>query len=334
MRRSSIFVLLAFSGASLLVAQAPAPTAKSSSAASSAPQAQGPEDVAQQDPTRVVATVDGHSVTAKEAKDLLDELPANQRSRAGNLARVLDQIYILHHFSGKAVEANLQNQSPWKEDIEFTRERLLAQAYLQQLTAPNSPRAKAAKQYYDQHASEFVQVKLSGILIGYAPPGTPSQKGKSVRTEEQARAKADTIEKKLKAGANFETLARTESDNPESAPKGGDLGTIDLNSPNLPETIKTAVAALQPGELSEPVQIRGGFYIFKVRSRSQLPFDNVRAQIIMQQIYAQYKLEVKDAAFFNTAKSNTPSLAHPAGSGTKSHPAPVPGTLAKPPAAH
>ncbi|HEX7361988.1 MAG TPA: peptidylprolyl isomerase [Bryobacteraceae bacterium] len=328
MKRSSIFVLLAFSGASLLAAQKPAPAAPGSS------QAQGPEKVAQQEPTRVVATVDGHPVTAKEAADLLDQLPASQRQRAGNLARVLDQIYILHHFSSKAEEANLQNQSPWKEDIAFTRERLLAQAYLQQLTAANSPRAKAAQDYYNQHANEFVQVQLSGILIGFAPPGTPSQPGKTARTEQQARAKVDAIEKKLKTGAKFETLARTESDNPESAPKGGDLGTIDLNSPNLPATIKTAVAALQPGELSEPVQVRGGFYIFKVRSRSQLPFSKVRAQIIMQQIYAQYKLEVKDAAFFNTATSNTPSLAHPEGSGTRSHPAPVPGTLAKPPAAH
>ncbi|MGH6878325.1 MAG: peptidylprolyl isomerase, partial [Rhizomicrobium sp.] len=197
----------------------------------------------------------------------------------------------------------------------------------------DSPKANAAQQYYDAHANEFQQVKLSGILVGFAPPGTPNRPGRVVRTEEEARTKAESIEKKLKTGAAFATLARTDSDNPESAPKGGDLGTLALYSPNLPPTIKTAIANLSPGAISDPVQIRGGFYIFKVISRNKVPFDQVRAQIIMQQIYAQYKLEVKDPNFFNAG--NTPSLAHPQGdsNGTGTR-APVPGTPAQPPTSH
>lgn len=316
--KRSVFVLLAFSGATLLLAQVPA--SKSGSNASSA---RGPEDVAQQDPSRVVATVGGKPVTAKQAMDLLNQFPASQRSRA-NLPQLLDQLYVLDQFSNEALKANLENQSPLKEDIALSRERLLAQAYLQTLTKADGSHAKAAEQYYNAHASDYVQVKLSGILVGFAPPGTPSAPGKTVRTEEEARTRAQDIEKKLKAGAKFETLARAESDNPQSAPKGGDLGTIDLWE-NLPPTIKTAVAALQPGELSEPVQVRGGFYIFKVNSRNQVPFDQVRSQIILEQIYAQYKLDVKDPNFFSTG--NTPSLAHPEGSTA----APTPGTLAPKP---
>lgn len=320
--KRSIFVLLALSGASLLFSQAPAP--KSGTSASTA---SGPENVARQDPNRVVATVGGQPVTAKQAMDLLNQFPASQRSRA-NLPQLLDQLYVLDRFSNEALKANLENQSPLKEDIALSRERLLAQAYVETLTKADDSRAKAAQQYYNAHASEYVQVKLSGILVGFAPPGTPSAPGKAVRTEEEARTRAQDIEKKIKAGAKFETLARAESDNPQSAPKGGDLGTIDLWAPNLPPTIKTAVAALQPGELSEPVQVRGGFYIFKVNSRNQVPFDQVRSQIILEQVYAQYKLDVKDPNFFHTG--NTPSLAHPAGSAA----APQPGTPAQPSPSH
>lgn len=330
--KRSIFVLLAFSGAPLLFSQAQKPAPQPGNAAqTSSLQARGPENVARQDPSRVVATVEGKPITAKQAMDLLNQFPANQRSRAGNLAQLLDQLYILDQFSSEAEKANLQNQSPWKEDIALSRQRLLAQAYVQALTTADSPRTKAAQQYYNDHANEYVQVKLSGILIGFAPPGTPNTPGKTVRTEEQARAKAQDIEKRLKAGGKFEMIARADSDNPESAPKGGDLGTIDLWAPTLPPTIKTAVAALQPGELSEPVQVPSGFYIFKVNSRTQVPFDKVRSQIILQQIYAQYKLEVKDPNFFNTGR--TPSLAHPPG-GAVPHTAPVPGTPAHPSASH
>lgn len=325
--KRSVFVLLAFSGASLLFSQTPAPASKPGASQTGALEVRGPENVAQQDPTRVVATVDGKPVTAKQAVDLLNQLPASQRSRA-NLAQLLDQIYVLDHFSSEALKANLQDQSPLKEDLALSREQLLARAYLQTLTAPGAPKAKEAEQYYNAHANEYVEVKLSGILIGFAPPGTPSAPGKTVRTEEEARTKAQNIEQKLKAGAKFETLARTDSDNPQSAPKGGDLGTIDLWAPNLPSTIKTAVAALQPGALSEPVQVPGGFYIFKVNGRTQVPFAQVRSQIVLEQVYAQYKLEVKDPNFFSAG--NTPSLAHPAGRSA----VPVPGTPAQPPASH
>lgn len=331
--KRSILVLLAFSGAPLLFPQTQKPSLQTGGTAQNgALQVRGPENVARQDPSRVVATVDGKPITAKQAMDMLDQFPASQRSRAGNLAQLLDQLYILDRLSSEGLKTNLQSQSPWKEEIALARKRLLAQAYVQTQTTADSARAKAAEQYYNAHANEYVQVKLSGILIGFAPPGTPSTQGKNVRTEEQARAKAEDIEKRLKAGAKFETLAHADSDNPESAPKGGDLGTIDLWAPTLPATIKTAVAALQPGELSEPVQIPNGFYIFKVNSRTQVPFDRVRSQIILQQIYAQYKLQVKDPEFFNTGR--TPSLAHPPGGATLSRPAPVPGTPAHPSVSH
>lgn len=326
--KRSIFVLLAFSGAPLLFSQTSAPASKPGSASQTgALEVRGPESVAQQDPTRVVATVGGKPVTAKQALDLLNQLPASQRSRA-SLPQLLDQLYVLNTFSNEALKASLQNQSPLKEDIALSRERLLAQAYVETLTTADGAHAKAAEQYYNAHTGDYVEVKLSGILVGFSPPGTPSKTGKTVRTEEEARARAQDIEKRIKAGAKFETLARAESDNPQSASKGGDLGTIELWAPNLPPTIKTAVAALQPGELSEPVQVRGGIYIFKVNSRNQVPFDQVRSQIILEQIYAQYKLDVKDPNFFSTG--NTPSLAHPGGSA----PAPQPGTPAKPSPSH
>jgi parvulin-like peptidyl-prolyl isomerase len=320
----SIFVLLALSGAPLLFAQTTASRAGQASTGQSQPaqtqgasSPRGPEAVAQQDPNRVVATIDGQPITAAQAEGMLKQIPQNQRQTNGNLDQLLERLYMVDHFSERALQAGLENQAPWKQDLEFTREQILAQAYLQHLTTSDAQAIQSAQQYYNAHPEEFEQVHLDGILVAFAPPGTPQAAGKTVRTEEEARAKAEDLEKKLRAGSDFSALARTDSDNTQSAERGGDLGTLNINAPTIPSTIRSAVASLQPGQISQPVQVQGGFYIFKLLSRDKLPFDQVKAQIIVKQVYDRYKVEVKDPAFFN--ESTTPSLANPrrgAASGT------------------
>jgi peptidyl-prolyl cis-trans isomerase C len=330
-----ILVLLALSGSALWPqTSASGNLARLTSQSSSGLQAA--EKIAQQDPKRVVATIDGTPVTAEQALTLLKEIPDNQRP-SGNLESVLERMYLISQLSNQALQQNLQNQSPWKQDLQFTRDQILAQAYLQHLNTPGSAAAQSAKQYYDSHPEEFEQTRLSGIFVAFAAPGTPNAAGKIVRTEEEARAKADDLEKKLKAGSDFATLARTESDNQASAANGGDLGVVNSNDPRLPASIKTALANLQPGQISEPVRIPNGFYIFKVVSRTKMPFDDqLRSQIITKQIFDQYKIQVKDPAFFATNATNTPSLANPSPNKppTASVPSQTPATPAKPASAH
>jgi parvulin-like peptidyl-prolyl isomerase len=159
-----------------------------------------------------------------------------------------------------------------------------------------------------------------------------------VRTEAQARDKADELEKKLKAGGDFAALARTDSDNQNSGAKGGDLGTFNTGDPQIPATIKNAVVKLQPGQYSEPVQIPNGFLIVKLDKRTKLGFEQARpgivqrmeserSQAVVKQELDKYKITVQDADFFNApgaAVSHVPSLQRP---GT---PAPAPQTQPKP----
>ncbi len=334
MKRCTL-ALVVLSGSVLWSQTTPSPSlARPASQSSSGLQAA--EKIAQQDPKRVVATIDGTPLTAEQALNLLKEIPDNQRP-SGNLESVLERMYLINQLSNQALQQNLQNQSPWKQDLQFTRDQILAQAYLQHLNTPGSPAAQSAKQYYDSHPQEFEQTRLSGILIAFAAPGTPNAAGKIMRTEEEARAKADDLEKKLKAGSDFATLARTESDNQASAANGGDLGVVNASDPRLPASIKTALANLQPGQISDPVRIPNGFYIFKVVSRTKMPFDDqLRSQIITKQIFDQYKIQVKDPTFFGTNATNTPSLANPSPNKppAASAPSPTPATPGKPASTH
>lgn len=299
--------------------------------------ARGPEAVAAQDPNRVVATIGGKPVTAQQALDLLKPIPPQQRSRyQSNLQGLVQHIYMDDQLAGEATKMNLDKETPWKEQLQLTRAEILAQAYLSKVAnSATGTGTEDPKGYYDAHLADFDQIKLSGIFIAFSPPGTPAAgNGAANRTEEQARQKADDLEKKIKSGGDFSAIARTDSDNTQLAAKGGEIGTFTSGDPGLPADIKTVVMKLQSGQVSEPVRMANGFYILKVDSRSKLSFEQARAgitqrlqndknQAAVKQELDKYKIEVKDPDFFNASNTParvTPSLQRPTGTPVPANP--------------
>ena len=346
--KSGITFLLLTGGALLAWSQAPptspgvAPTQNAPSPSSDL-KARGPEAIAAKDPGRVVATINGKPVTAKEAAELLKLIPEKQRSSAPNLQALFERLYLVTSLADQASKAGLDQQSPWKEQIKLDRDNILSQAYLNGMSSSGSAGGTDPKQYYDSHQDEFNIAKLSGIVIGFNAPGTPASAGGVNRTEQQARDKADDVEKKLKTGADIATLARTESDNQSSAAHGGDLGSISMGSPNLPPDLKSAVfEKLTPGQVSEPIRISNGssnaFYIVKLDSRTKQTFDQAKPEIMQKQLsdrnqalikeqVDRYKITSPDPDFFATSTaSNIPSLASPSHSATASSSATKPQT--------
>ena len=271
-----------------------------------------------------MAIINGKQITAKQAADLLKAIPPEQlKQYESNLPSVIQQIYTSEQLAQQAVKLNLDQQSPYKEQIELNRDSILARAYLNKLgsnaSAAGSP---DPQQYYNSHQGEFDRIKLDGIFVGFNPPGTPASSASNNRTEEQARSKADDIEKKLKSGADFTTLARTDSDNQQSAARGGEIGTFSVGDPQLPADLKTAVEKLQPGQVSEPIRIPNALLILKLESRNKLTFDQAKPEIVqklqnernqaaVKQEVDKYKIQVQDPDFFSTSAgppSNIPSL--------------------------
>ncbi|MBV9297078.1 MAG: peptidylprolyl isomerase [Acidobacteriaceae bacterium] len=305
-----------------------APNAPAPAPASSAQlKPRGPEAVAQRDPNRVVAVIDGKQITAQQALDLLKPLPPQERQRfQSQLPQLVQQIYMQHQIADEATKLNLDQQSPWKEQLQMARANILTQAYFNQMSknASSTP-GQDPKQYYDSHQDEFDQVKLSGIIIGFNPPGTSASNPNVTRSEQEAQQKADDLEKKIKAGNDFTALARTESDNKQSAAKGGDLGTFTTGDAGLPPSVKDVMVKLQSGQVSEPIRIPNGFLIIKVDSRTKQSFDQARAGIVqklqneknqaaLKQEVDKYKIQVQDPDFFNASTApapNIPSLQKP-----------------------
>lgn len=82
---------------------------------------------------------------------------------------------------------------------------------------------------------------------------------------EKAIALAVQIKNKIEAGENFNTLARTYSDDPGSARVGGDLGW-QMRGTFVPE-FEAAAFNLEEGEVSDIVESDFGFHIIRMKGR-------------------------------------------------------------------
>ena len=316
----SLPLLLATSLAPFVWSQTAAPTP------APAPKPHGPEAVAAQDPNRVVATINGQKITAKQVMDMLKAFAPEQRKQIdANLSTAVQQIYMQQQLADEAEKLNLE-EAVALEGTARTEPAWCVGPRLRGASFGGSSRRKTPKSTTTTHKVEYENVKLSGIFVGYNAPGTPANGAANSRTEEQAHEKANEIEKKLAAGGDFAALARSDSEH-QTASKGGDLGVVPINDPQvtIPAEIKTAVAKLQPGHVSEPIHIPNAYLIVKLDSRETTSFEkakpgieqkmqNERSQNVVKKETEKYTIHVDDADFFNTGASSTskiPSLQRP-----------------------
>lgn len=103
---------------------------------------------------------------------------------------------------------------------------------------------------------------------------------KSADDTKKLEAKAADLLKQLKAGGDFAEVAKKNSDDPGSAPKGGDLGWV-TKGQMVPNFEATAFS-LKKGEISNVIKTEYGFHIVQVTDREDArvkPFDEVKAEL-------------------------------------------------------
>ena len=150
-------------------------------------------------------------------------------------------------------------------------------------------------EYYKAHSEEFSQgerVRLQHILI----------RSGGARTEEEAKTFAETLEAQIKSGALFEDLAKTYSEASE-AKEGGEMGWMEKGQ--LLGEIDTQVFALNPREVTPPIQSSLGTHIFKVVDRqisSIKPISEVRGQI-QEQLFKE-KMSARLEKWISDLKKN------------------------------
>jgi peptidyl-prolyl cis-trans isomerase SurA len=135
-----------------------------------------------------------------------------------------------------------------------------------------------SKAYYEKHKDQFTtpsSITLREILVEV--PG--SEKGVNAAQDEEAKAKAEDIRKRLLAGEPFARLAADLSDAPSKA-NGGLIGPI--NSTDLAPALRDMLRKMKLGDLTETMRTTRGYQILKLETRTEeavRSFDAARDEI-------------------------------------------------------
>jgi peptidyl-prolyl cis-trans isomerase SurA len=123
---------------------------------------------------------------------------------------------------------------------------------------------------------ERTEYNVSHVLVRVPEQATPER-------IEEARARALKALAEARAGGDFANIAAAYSDAPDAL-EGGNLGWRPHE--RLPELFASALAAMKPGEVSEPLRSPAGFHLVKLNERreggtSAAPVIQTRARHIL-----------------------------------------------------
>ncbi len=102
------------------------------------------------------------------------------------------------------------------------------------------------------------RVRVQRVLIRLSPGASENEKNR-------ARKTAEGIKKRLDEGEDFAKVAKEESEDPESAARGGDLGYV-LRGVAPPELEKAAFS-LGVGDTSAPIFTESGYNVIRVTEK-------------------------------------------------------------------
>lgn len=135
------------------------------------------------------------------------------------------------------------------------------------------------RELYQSQKDKFVkqaQRKAAHILIAVH--------GKDQKADDAAKAKAESVLKKIRAGADFAKLAKQYSDDPGSAKQGGELGWIQRGE--LDKNFEDALFGMnKAGDVTGPVKTQYGYHIIKlegIRKPRQETFAEARDALAQQ----------------------------------------------------
>ena len=239
----------------------------------------------------VVAIVgDGTKFTMGDFKRAWAILPPAQQQVALRDPEAFIHQWVLWRNVTRVAEASkLDQESPYKEQIEFARMNVLLSAQINAVMNQTSIEPEAVVKYYDSNKQKYTQVRVKAIVIAFSDNAASSTgRNRRALTEVEAKAKATKLLSAIRGGADFVTLVKENSDDETSREKGGDYGTLHYGD-NIPNAFRSAVFALKHGDVTEPLKQPNAFYLLRAEEIAIRPLSEVR-----DEVYNEMKLAHSD----------------------------------------
>ncbi len=185
---------------------------------------------------------------------------------------ITDELIATEILRQEAINADIDKRPEIIEQIKRQESNILINALMTEKFADLNFTDEDLKAEYDRllSLSDFNEYKARHILL---------------QTEDEANA----VIEELKAGANFEELAKTKSQGP-SASNGGDLGWFKAET--MVPTFAEAVRGMEKSAYSEAVNTRFGWHVILLedkRTTEQPKFEDVKQN--MQQNLTRQTIE-------------------------------------------
>ncbi|HEY2013785.1 MAG TPA: peptidylprolyl isomerase [Bryobacteraceae bacterium] len=151
------------------------------------------------------------------------------------------------------------------------------------------------------------QIHIAQILVTPAPDANVRNlKNSKAQNDKEARLKLEDLEARLARGEDFSMLAQNYSEDPNTAPNGGDMGMIpESNLDRASPELKRLVLSLPPGVASKPIQTQYGYQILKVISREpagQRELNDPRVQQNIREMLLNRKNQLLQSAYIEVAR--------------------------------
>ncbi len=211
----------------------------------------------------VIARVGETEIRAAQVKPYLDNLSEQDREalekNPAALSQAVRALIVQQQLFKEALAVGWEKTPEVVEQIERNRQGVIAESYIQSVArVPDSfPSDDEIRSVYEAKKADLKvpgQLRLAQVYVAI-----PKDADKPA--QEKAKARADEVAKAAKSG-DFAALARSKSDERESAARGGEVGWL-AESQIRPE-IRSKVAGLAKGTVTEPIRLGDGWYVVKV----------------------------------------------------------------------
>jgi peptidyl-prolyl cis-trans isomerase SurA len=174
------------------------------------------------------------------------------------------------------------------------------------------------KQFFEANRASFNRpedaVHIAQIVVTPTRAGQQiNRSGNDAATPQEAQAKAQMLMERLKGGAPFAELAADFSEDPQTSPRGGDLGFVAMSQlQTVPPALRDAVLQSQPGAV-RMVSIGGGHTIVLVVAKDTAGQKDPSMPAVREMISNTLKgrrEQLLRAAYINALRNDTTVINH------------------------
>src|SRR5580693_6403713 len=153
---------------------------------------------------------------------------------------------------------------------QLKRDLSVQKLFSKEITSHISISDRDVTDFYNSNKTSFnfpePQIHLAQIMVTPNPdPNVRNLKSDKAQNEEQARKKIEMLIARLKQGEDYAQLALNFSEDPQSAPNGGDLGFVPESAlEKVNPELRKAIQAASPGQVTNAVRTAEGYRVFKI----------------------------------------------------------------------